>query len=278
MPQLLEGQPVARRVLDEAKTIAENLTRAPHLTVVLVGDDPASQTYVGSKAKRCQELGFGSDVIRLPTTVTRDRFFAEIDRLNQDERVDGILVQLPLPSHLPKLEVAAAIDPNKDVDGLHPENAGLLSQGIPRFVPCTPAGILEMLRFYGVELRGVKAKILGRSEIVGKPMASLLLAEDATVTICHSKTEDVEREAAEADLLVVAMGKPQCVKGEWVKFGATIIDVGIHRVGEGLVGDVDFHSVSGRAGMISPVPGGVGKLTIACLMRNVATAAARRQS
>lgn len=278
MPQILEGRPVAEQILREARDIAAPLSQPPHLTVVLVGEDPASQAYVSSKAKRCQELGFGSEIVRLPADVTRDRFFEELDRLNRDDAVDGILVQLPLPAHLPKLEVAASFDPDKDVDGLHPRNAGLLSQGVPKLVPCTPAGILEMLKFYGVPLRGAKATVLGRSEIVGKPVAQLLLSADATVTICHSRTEDVEREAASADILVVAMGQPRRVGIDWIKLGATVIDVGIHRVDGRLVGDVDFDSVSARAGMITPVPGGVGPLTIACLMRNVAIAATSRRS
>ncbi|MCB0404700.1 MAG: bifunctional 5,10-methylenetetrahydrofolate dehydrogenase/5,10-methenyltetrahydrofolate cyclohydrolase [Bdellovibrionales bacterium] len=273
MSLILDGKIVAQSVYGRMAEEIAALPIRPKLSVVLVGEDPASQTYVKSKAARCEQLGLQSETVRLPATVLENELYAVLETLNEDVSVHGILVQLPLPAHLSKYDVARRISAMKDVDGLHPENAGLLSQGRPRFAPCTPAGVVEMLDFYKIPVDGRHAVVIGRSEIVGKPAAQLLLQRNATVTICHSRTQSIENVAALADILVVAMGKPQAVDRNWVKPGATVIDVGIHRVAGKLVGDVHTESVQEVASAVSPVPGGVGPMTIAMLMQNVVRAA-----
>jgi methylenetetrahydrofolate dehydrogenase (NADP+)/methenyltetrahydrofolate cyclohydrolase len=256
--------------------------RRPGLAVVLVGEDPASQVYVRSKGKATREAGMESFEHRLSPEVSQDELLALVDRLNSDEAVDGILVQLPLPAHVDEQAVIAAIDPDKDVDGFHVVNAGRLAVGLPALVPCTPFGCLHLLKQQLGSLSGLDAVVIGRSNIVGKPMAQLLLAENCTVTIAHSRTRDLPEVVRRADIVVAAVGRPEMVKGDWLKPGATVIDVGINRVpaADGkskLVGDVDFASASQVAGAITPVPGGVGPMTIACLIRNTMISAARRE-
>lgn len=269
----LLGRPVADAVFEELRREAKSLPVVPSLVVLLVGDDPASQTYVASKEKRCRELGFQGRVERLPATVDADTVFQRLAALNADRSVHGILVQLPLPAHLPKDALLESIDPDKDVDGLHPVNAGRLAQGRPTLEPCTPAGVMEMLRFYDVSVAGRRAVVVGRSDIVGKPMAQLLLRADATVTIAHSKTPDLAALCKQSDILVAAAGRPKLIGSSYVKPGATVVDVGIHRTPQGIVGDVDAAAVASLAGALTPVPGGVGVMTIAMLMKNLLRAA-----
>lgn len=257
--------------------------RKPGLAVVLVGDDPASQVYVGSKKKATVEAGMESFEHRLPDDVSQDQLIALVERLNADDGVDGILVQLPLPAHMDDKAVIAAINPAKDVDGFHVVNAGRLAVGEDAFVPCTPLGCLMLLKDRLGNLSGKNAVVIGRSNIVGKPMAQLLLAENCTVTIAHSRTQDLAEVVRRADIVVAAVGRPEMVKGDWLKDGAVVVDVGINRLepAEGqtkgrLVGDVAFDEAVGHAGAITPVPGGVGPMTIACLLRNTLVAAHRR--
>jgi len=255
--------------------------RAPGLAVVLVGDDPASAVYVRSKGKATLEAGMQSFEHKLPVDISEGDLVDLVYELNTDPTVDGILVQLPLPDHIDANQVITAIDPDKDVDGFHPVNAGRLAIGLPGFVPCTPLGCLKLLKAELGDLSGKEAVVVGRSNIVGKPMAMLLLAEHCTVTIAHSRTRDLPDIVRRADIVVAAVGRPAMVQGDWLAPGATVIDVGINRVaGEGgnshLVGDVDFASASKVAGAITPVPGGVGPMTIACLIRNTLVSAARR--
>ena len=255
--------------------------RAPGLAVVLVGEDPASAVYVRSKAKATVEAGMQSFEHKLPIDTGEDELLDLVDRLNADPAVDGILVQLPLPAQIDPNRVITRIDPDKDVDGFNPVNAGRLAIGLPGFVPCTPLGCLKLLRAELSDLNGKEAVVIGRSNIVGKPMALLLLADHCTVTIAHSRTRDLPDVVRRADIVVAAVGRPEMVKGDWLKPGATVIDVGINRIaGEGgnsrLAGDVDFASASEVAGAITPVPGGVGPMTIACLIRNTLVSAARR--
>lgn len=257
-----------------------NLT--PGLAVVLVGEDPASQIYVRNKGLQAREAGMNSFEHRLPATATQAELLARIGELNRDSTVDGILVQLPLPKQIDPDAVIEAIAVEKDVDGFHPSNAGLLAVGGAGMVPCTPLGCLMLLKDQVKELAGQRAVVLGRSNIVGKPMAALLLREHCTVTIAHSRTRDLADECRRADILIAAVGKPRMVKGDWLKPGATVIDVGINRIptGDGkgrLVGDVDFDAAVKVAGAITPVPGGVGPMTIACLLLNTLTAACRRR-
>ena len=257
--------------------------RAPGLAVVLVGEDPASAVYVRSKGKATLEAGMESFEHKLPADTPEADLLALVDRLNADPRVDGILVQLPLPPHINTNKVITRIDPDKDVDGFHPVNAGRLAIGLHGFVPCTPLGCLKLLRHQLGDLSGLNAVVIGRSNIVGKPMALLLLGDSATVTIAHSRTRDLPAVVRQADIVIAAVGRPEMVKGDWLKPGATVIDVGINRVmgddGKSrLVGDVDFASASAVAGAITPVPGGVGPMTIACLIRNTFVSAARREN
>ncbi len=255
--------------------------RAPGLAVVLVGEDPASAVYVRNKGKATVEAGMASFEHRLSADISEGELLDLIEQLNADPKVDGILVQLPLPPHIDADKVITAVDPDKDVDGFHPVNAGRLAIGLPGFVPCTPLGCLKLLRAELGDLAGKNAVVIGRSNIVGKPMAMLLVADHCTVTIAHSRTRDLPEVVRQADIVVAAVGRPEMVKGDWLKPGATVIDVGINRVaGEGgnshLTGDVDFASASQVAGAITPVPGGVGPMTIACLIRNTLVSAARR--
>jgi len=273
MPLILDGKKVAEALYQKLLLDLSLLPVVPKLVVVLVGDDPASQTYVRSKGKKCQDLGLLSETILLPATTTEDELIQRVHALNKDKSVHGILIQLPLPAGVNKNRVLREIDPKKDVDGLHPENQGRLFQGDPRFLPCTPAGVIEILKFHSIPIEGAKATVIGRSEIVGKPVGQLLLMNNATVQMCHSKTRDLKRETSAADILIVAMGKPAFVQAEMVKEGAVVIDVGIHRIDGKLVGDVDFASVSPKASAITPVPGGVGPMTIAMLMKNLIHAA-----
>jgi len=251
---------------------------------VRVGNDPASEIYVRNKAKKAQELGLRGTELIFDESMSEAELLAEVDRLNRDDEVDGILVQLPLPKQIDPRKVIEAIDPAKDVDGFHPVNVGLLHLGRPTLAPCTPAGVMRLLDFAGVAIEGARAVVIGRSDIVGKPVAALLLARHATVTICHSRTRDLAAVAREADIVIAAIGKPLFVTAEMVKPGAAVIDVGINRVpstltksGYATVGDVDFARVKDVAGAITPVPGGVGPMTIAMLMRNTVSAAERRR-
>ena len=250
--------------------------RAPGLAVVLVGEDAASAVYVRNKGKATREAGMVSVEHRLPADVPQDALIDLIDALNADSAIDGILVQLPLPAHIDERVVTTRIDPGKDVDGFHPVNAGRLATGLHGFVPCTPTGCLMLLKDQLGDLAGLDAVVIGRSNIVGKPMAQLLIAESCTVTVAHSKTRDLASVVARADIVVAAVGQPQMVKGEWLKPGATVIDVGINRTPAGLVGDVDFAGAMGVARAVTPVPGGVGPMTIACLLRNTLVSAERR--
>jgi methylenetetrahydrofolate dehydrogenase (NADP+)/methenyltetrahydrofolate cyclohydrolase len=251
--------------------------RKPGLAVVLVGEDPASSVYVRSKGKATLAAGMESFEHKLPVDVSQDDLLALVDRLNADPAVDGILVQLPLPGHLDELAVTTRIDPDKDVDGFHPVNAGRLATGLAGFVPCTPLGCVMLLKDQLGDLTGLDAVVIGRSNIVGKPMAQLLLKESCTVTVAHSRTRDLSSVVKRADIVVAAVGRAEMVKGEWIKPGATVIDVGINRTATGLVGDVDFAGAASVAGAITPVPGGVGPMTIAVLLRNTLVSAARRE-
>ena len=278
--RLLSGKEFAAKFKEDAAKRARAIEAAhgvtPGLAVIIVGEDPASQVYVRNKDRACAELGIYSEVLRMPATVTKAELIAKIDELNYDKRIHGILVQLPLPEalHREEQEILDRIDPAKDVDGFHPVNVGRLSLGQPALVPCTPSGCLKMLELAGIPIDGARAVIVGRSNIVGKPMAQLLLAKNATVTICHSHTKDLASVTREADILVAAVGKPRFITADMVKPGATVIDVGINRIApKKLVGDVDFDAVQDVAGAITPVPGGVGLLTVAMLMENVVTAA-----
>ncbi len=247
----------------------------PGLAVILVGNDPASEIYVRNKQKGCEEVGFYSRTIRMEQNISQRELEDEIDRLNQDPRIHGILVQLPLPAQLDEQSALARILPEKDVDGFHLINAGRLLSGLPGVTACTPKGALYMIKHTGLDLSGKEAVVVGRSNIVGKPMAMLLLQENCTVTMCHSRTQNLKEHTLNADVLVVAVGKPGIITGDMVKPGAVVIDVGINRVDGKVCGDVDFDSVSQKAGWITPVPGGVGRMTIAMLLSNTADAAER---
>ncbi len=264
------------RVATEVARVVAASGRKPGLAVVLVGEDPASSVYVRSKGKATLAAGMESFEHRLSADVAEDELIALVDRLNADPAVDGILVQLPLPRHIDERRVITRIDPDKDVDGFHPVNAGRLATGLPGFVPCTPLGCLMLLKDVHPNLAGLDAVVIGRSNIVGKPMGQLLLAESCTVTMTHSRTRDLAAHVARADIVVAAVGIPGFVKAEWIKPGASVIDVGINRTDVGLVGDVD-PAAAEVAGAITPVPGGVGPMTIAVLMRNTLVSAARRE-
>ncbi len=279
--RVIDGKAVAARVRERvaagvAEFAAAHDGLAPGLATVLVGDDPASHVYVGNKRKQTEAVGMRSIHHGLGTETPTDELLDLIAELNEDETVDGILVQLPLPVQVDQDEVINAIDAAKDVDGLTAASAGLLAQGRPRLVPCTPRGVVELLSEAGVELEGAEAVILGRSILVGRPLAALLLQANATVTICHSRTRDLAAVCSRADVLVAAVGSPRLVTREMVKPGATVIDVGTNRTEKGLVGDVDFDSVVEFAGAITPVPGGVGPMTIAMLLENTLSAASDR--
>ncbi len=278
---ILDGKAIAadirRQVAQEAEAFTQEHGYPPGLAVVRVGDDPASKVYVTNKRKAAVQAGVRSWEYALPAKTRRDELLDLINRLNRDAEVHGILVQLPLPGHLDETEIIAAVAPEKDVDGFHPLNVGRLWSGIPGLVPCTPAGIMELIRRTGVDPTGKRAVVIGRSNIVGKPVAALLLAAHATVTVCHSRTADLEAVCREGDILVAAVGRPNLVQAAWVKPGAVVIDVGINRLPDGrLTGDVDFEGAREAAGWITPVPGGVGPMTIAMLLANTLKAARRQ--
>lgn len=278
--RVIDGGAVAARVRERvaaaATAIAAEAGRPPGLATVLVGDDPASAIYVRRKRQACREVGIRSVHHEPESSVAEAELLGLVEELNRREDVDGILVQLPLPDHIEQDAVVAAIEPAKDVDGLTPTSAGLLARGTPGLVPCTPQGVMELLDSAGVELAGAEAVIVGRSNLVGRPLASLLIAADATVTVCHSRTRDLAAVCRRADVLVAAAGRAGLVTAEMVQPGATVIDVGTNRTDAGLVGDVDFESVREVAGAITPVPGGVGPMTIAMLLANTVRAARER--
>ena len=274
---LIDGKAVAQQVRTELRDEIERWLAAggqrPGLATVLVGDDPASAVYVANKQRASVEVGIEGFAYDLPADSSQEEVEALLRRLNDDPEVSGILLQLPTPDHIDGSFLTTLIDPFKDVDGLTPVSAGLLAKGLPGLRPCTPAGVMELLRRYEVELKGAEAVVVGRSDLVGKPVAALLLAEHATVTICHSRTRALDQVCRRADVLVAAVGRPEMVKGSWIKPGATVIDVGINRTEAGLVGDVEFAAAAEVAGLITPVPGGVGPMTIAMLLRNTLEAA-----
>lgn len=270
--KILDGKAVSLKVKESVKVRADELKKfgvEPTLAVVLVGEDKASQTYVRAKEKACNEYGIKSVAHRLSENTTQNELLALINVLNLDDSIHGILVQLPLPKHIDTNVVLAAIDPRKDVDGFHAVNVGKLVSGLDGFVPCTPLGVMEILKEYGIEVAGLNAVVIGRSNIVGKPMANLLLNASATVTVTHSKTKNLKEICKNADLIVAAIGKPFFLKADMVKDGAVVVDVGINRLDDGtLVGDVDFDEVAPKCSYITPVPGGVGPMTIAMLLNN----------
>lgn len=274
---VISGKDLASEIRDglasRVSEVQKALGRPPGLSVLLVGDDPASQVYVRNKEKAAAKIGLKGEVIRLPASSTQQEVIAAVDRLNEDPTVDAFLVQLPLPAHLDANAVTERINPHKDGDGLHPVNLGRLMAGMPAPRPCTPSGVMALLEKGGVELEGKRAVVVGRSTIVGKPQAMLLLEKNATVTLCHSRTEDLAGEVARADVVVAAVGRPELIKGAWIKQGAAVIDVGVNRVGNKLVGDVEFGPAAERAALITPVPGGVGPMTIAMLLTNAVRAA-----
>ncbi|GAB3791451.1 bifunctional methylenetetrahydrofolate dehydrogenase/methenyltetrahydrofolate cyclohydrolase FolD [Virgibacillus kimchii] len=275
--EIISGKDLAAELRLEMKTEVSKLKEdgvIPQLTVILVGDNPASKSYVKGKKKACNETGIDSDVIKMPSTVTESELLQKIEALNQNDTVHGILVQLPLPDHIREQNVIDAISPRKDVDGFHPINIGRMMTGNDTFLPCTPYGIMTMLKSKNIQTKGKNAVIIGRSNIVGKPVGQLLLNEDATVTYCHSKTDDIKKHTLHADILIAAAGKPHFIKGEHIKEGAAVIDVGINRMDNGkLTGDVDFEQAKEKAAYITPVPGGVGPMTITMLLKNTIKAA-----
>jgi len=275
--QIIDGKALAAEIKEPLAQEIQELKKhqiTPGLAVILVGDNPASQVYVKNKEKGCLETGIHSIVIRLPQETTQAELLKKIAELNENSQVHGILVQLPLPSHINETVVMNAVDPEKDADGLHPFNMGRMLIGLPGLLPCTPAGVIEMIKSTGIDMTGKEAVMLGHSNIVGKPTAVLMLRENATVTICHIKTQNLAQVCRRADILVVAVGKAHLITPDFVKPGAVVIDVGINRLPDGkLVGDVDFEAVGETAGFITPVPGGVGPMTIAMLLKNVVDAA-----
>ena len=278
MAQIISGKEVALKVRERIKNEVEELLtktgKRPGLAVIIVGEDPASQVYVRNKAKGCEEVGFHSEVYRLPEQTEMSELLALINKLNNDENIHGILCQLPLPKHLDETEVILAIDPNKDVDAFHPVNTGKIMIGNYSFLPCTPAGVMELIASTGVDISGKECVVVGRSNIVGKPQAMLLLQKNGTVTICHSRTKNLAETTKRADILVVAVGRPNFITGDMIKEGAIVVDVGINRMDDGkLVGDVHFESAEKVASYITPVPGGVGPMTITMLLQNTITAA-----
>ncbi|MBQ9550472.1 MAG: bifunctional methylenetetrahydrofolate dehydrogenase/methenyltetrahydrofolate cyclohydrolase FolD [Lachnospiraceae bacterium] len=278
MDRIIDGKAVAARVKEEIKNKIEERGIKPVLAVILVGDDPASTVYVNNKKKACEFCGIGSKSYELPSETTEEELLKLIDRLNKDKEINGILVQLPVPKHIDPDKVIEAISPTKDVDGFSTQSAGALMVGKKGFVPCTPAGVIELLHSYNVEISGKNCVVMGRSNIVGKPMAMLMLRENATVTVTHTKTKDIKEITKRADILIAAVGKPRMIDQSYIKDGAVIIDVGIHRLdpaennGKKLCGDVDYDSVYDKASLITPVPGGVGPMTIAMLMKNTLSA------
>jgi methylenetetrahydrofolate dehydrogenase (NADP+)/methenyltetrahydrofolate cyclohydrolase len=275
--EIIDGKAIAQQVRAEVRADVQGWTAGGHhppgLATILVGDDPASAVYVANKQKACVEVGMGGFSHDLPTDTSQAEVERLIDELGADDRVSGILLQLPTPDHIDGPYLTTLIPAAKDVDGLTPVSAGLLAKGLPGLRPATPSGVIELLRRHDVELVGAEAVVVGRSDLVGKPVAALLLAEHCTVTICHSRTRDLPAVCRRADILIAAVGRPEMVKGDWIKPGATVIDVGINRTEAGLVGDVEFESAVEVAGLITPVPGGVGPMTIAMLLRNTFEAA-----
>jgi methylenetetrahydrofolate dehydrogenase (NADP+) / methenyltetrahydrofolate cyclohydrolase len=276
--RIIDGKAIAAGLRTRLAEQIATLPFRPGLAVVLVGDDPASAVYVRSKDRAANAAGISVRTISLPADTSEEELITRVARLNADPAIDGILVQLPLPAHIATQTVVEAVDPTKDVDGFHPLNVGLLASGHPVLVPCTPLGIMRLLAETGIALEGTRALILGRSTIVGRPLAMLLMAANATVTVAHSRTRDLAAECHRADVVVAAVGKPELVRGDWIAPGATVIDVGVNRTTDGrLVGDVAFTETAAIAGAITPVPGGVGPMTIACLLENTVTAALRRR-
>ena len=280
---ILDGKQLSQELKDEMRqeveALAQKYGRRPCLMVVIVGNNPASQSYVRGKIKATEYVGFEGSLVSLPEDVTEDALIAEIERLNQNELVDGILVQLPLPKHISEDRVIASISPEKDVDGFHATNVARLWLNQPCIVPCTPKGVIVMLDRAGIEITGKNAVVVGRSNIVGKPVAKLLLDRNATVTIAHSRTKNLKEVCRQADILVAAVGRPQMLTADYIKPGAAVIDVGINRLEDGrLVGDVDFEGAKAIAGAITPVPGGVGPMTITMLMRNTIECFLRRMN
>lgn len=282
MGNIIDGKVLAEKKREDitrrAKAFADANRRTPGLAVVLVGEDPASAVYVRNKKLACEKCGITSFDYHLDEKTTQGEILDLIDELNARDDVDGILVQLPLPSHLIEEEILVRIDPGKDVDGFHPYNMGRLLMGEPSLVPCTPTGIMYMLDEYGVAIDGKDAVIIGRSNIVGKPMALLLMMRHATITICHSHTKDLPARVKSSDIVIAATGRPRMIKGDWIKQGAVVIDVGITRTESGLIGDVDFDEAKNHASLITPVPGGVGPMTIAMLLENTLVAAGNHVS
>ena len=280
MEKIIDGKLIAAKIREEIAvgvTVLKQQGVTPGLAVVLVGEDPASRVYVTMKEKACATAGIFSDEHKLPAETTEAQLLALIDELNRDERIDGILVQLPLPKQIDESKILEAISPKKDVDGFHPYNVGRLVTGNPLFQPCTPYGVMKMIEHTGIDLTGKEVVVVGRSNIVGKPVALMCLAQHATVTICHSRTRDLAAQVAKADVLIAAVGRAEMIKGSWIKPGAVVIDVGVNRVGEKkLVGDVEFDAALARAGAITPVPGGVGPMTITMLLYNTLESARRR--
>ncbi|WP_153732917.1 bifunctional methylenetetrahydrofolate dehydrogenase/methenyltetrahydrofolate cyclohydrolase [Sporosarcina obsidiansis] len=275
--KIIDGKAIGQEIRKELKVQVASLVKQgyqPGLAVILVGENPASQTYVKNKEKSSIEAGMKSELIKLPETVSEEELLKEVERLNQDDSIDGILVQLPLPKHIDENKVIRAIDPDKDVDGFHPMNVGKMLIGQQTFLPCTPYGIMQLLERSGVEIAGKHAVIIGRSNIVGKPMGQLLLQKDATVTYCHSRTNDLKKFTQQADILIVAIGMAKFITGDFIKEGAVVIDVGMNRDENGkLCGDVDYESAEQVASAITPVPGGVGPMTITMLLKNTVESA-----
>ncbi len=281
--QLIDGKSLAeatrKRVADEVERLSQTSGIVPGLAVILVGNDPASQAYVNMKAKACKEVGFYSIVHEMPDTISQEEIIGTIQMMNDNPRIDGILVQLPLPGHIDTDAILEVIDPAKDVDGFHPYNVGRLVTKLDAFAPCTPLGVMRMFAHYGIDLKGKDVCVVGASNIVGKPMASLLLNADATVTVTHIFTRDLARHTREADIVIVGVGVPGLITADMIKEGAVVIDIGINKLDDGrLVGDVDFDAVAPRCSHITPVPGGVGPMTIAMLMENTLKAARSRKA
>jgi len=275
---IIDGKQIAKQLRTGITKQVAKLGRKPGLAVVLVGDDPASSVYVRNKDNACKEVGFYSEKINKPASITQAELLSEVERLNNDDKIDGILVQLPLPSHLDANQVIEAINPNKDVDGFHSENIGKLMQNKAYLRPCTPKGVMTMLATTGIDLVGKDCVVVGASNIVGRPMSMELLNARATVTICNSKTQDLSSKVKQADIVVAAVGIPKLIQGDWIKEGAIVIDVGINRLDDGsLSGDVDFDLAQQKAAWITPVPGGVGPMTIATLLENTLTAYTARE-
>lgn len=277
MARIIDGKAVASEIREKIKNevgILKSKGVTPGLAAVLVGDNPASKVYVRNKRKACEEAGIYSEEHKLPADLKQEDLVKLVNDLNGDKKINGILIQLPLPRHIDSKVILECVSPDKDVDGFHPYNVGKLTVGDPIFSPCTPHGVIVLLEYYGIKIDGKNAVVVGRSNIVGKPVALMLLNRNATVTVCHSKTSNLEEKCREADILIVAAGKPKMIKGDMVKAGAVVVDVGINREDNGgLIGDVDFEEVSKQAGWITPVPGGVGPMTIAMLLKNTVESA-----